>query len=288
MMYQAERLLIAMLLVLTSYSFSFANEECKDETKLFRLSASTNVLNKTSFSDSTEQGLSEKGLNAYLAKDYDAAQMYFKAALQNVSRHQVHNKNLIVLMTNLASTYREMGQLDQAHSLYKRALAESQKFKLSASESGYKYALRQYCGLLVKTGREDQAERALRISDGGNNYILQQGLAGLDSSNSSNFAVGINTSNSSSYNLRISQPQFNMRSGVNDQSNASASIIRARFRQFDNRNPSDVSAPSTPSVKCVRPATKARQMREARMRNFFNQQQGRGIEPETDGNNNAE
>ncbi|GEM_PF-2618562 len=162
--------LIAALTVVAGCTAAMAQGGAGSDTKLFKLHASTATLGKTGIRDSVWRYFSDQGERAYLAKNYASAEKYYRAALQDAQEHKLRDANVAVLMTNLASTYREEGKSNDAESLYKQALNASEQFGTGPG-SPYAYALKQYAALLARTGRSDEAQFALAAARNGSRLL---------------------------------------------------------------------------------------------------------------------
>lgn len=136
------------------------------EAKLFKLRASESFLGKTGITDSVWRYFSEQGARAYVNKDYASAEKFYAAALTNADKIHVDDRNLVLIITNLASTLREQGKYDRAEPLFKRALKASEKMG-NGPRAPYAYTLRQYAALLRKTGRAEEAQFAYEAAQNG-------------------------------------------------------------------------------------------------------------------------
>jgi hypothetical protein len=172
-----------ILVLASSLSLSAAIRPCAGQTHkdsnsdpgLFKLQANISALGKTGVQDALWRYYSEQGAKAYANRDYAAAEKFYTASLQDAEKRHIDDRNLALIVTNLATTLRDEGDFEQAAKLFKRSLSLSEKLG-SGQQSAYSYTLRQYAALLRKTGREEEARFAYEAARNGQ-YLLSGAAA---------------------------------------------------------------------------------------------------------------
>lgn len=123
--------------------------------------------------DSVFRYLSERGANAYAEKNYQKAEMYYRAALSDAQNRGAKPTDKVLLTANLASACREDGHVDQARLLFEQALKGAEQN--DCTPPVYSYVLRQYSVFLSKTGQTDKARFAAEAARLG--HKLQAGAS---------------------------------------------------------------------------------------------------------------
>ncbi|GEM_PF-3454600 len=136
------------------------------KSKLFKLRANfPNGSLKGQF-DVPYRYLSDRAAKAYSAGRYVEAESLYRAALDDATRSHAADADVAVLLTNLASTYRDDGKYESARPLFKQAMQMTEKMDGAGSQL-YSYALGQYAGFLSRTGDYEQARFAEESARGG-------------------------------------------------------------------------------------------------------------------------
>jgi tetratricopeptide (TPR) repeat protein len=164
-----------LLSLLASAGSASALEGGPTSAEPFKLHATVSELGRTGIADSIWRYFSDLGAAAYVKGDYASAERYYQAALLDAEKHKVDDRNLVLMLTNLAASLREQGKYDQSGVLFKSALSKSEKLG-TGKAAPYAYTLRQYATLLRKTGREEEARFAYESAQSGSRLVRQSAV----------------------------------------------------------------------------------------------------------------
>ena len=107
--------------------------------------------------DAAYRYLAEKGAELFREARFAEAENFYRAALVNAESHGVQERQLAMLVTNLATDIRQQQRYDEAEILFDRAIDIEKKSTHKDSELML-YTARQYAELMRETSRDDLAE----------------------------------------------------------------------------------------------------------------------------------
>lgn len=107
--------------------------------------------------DSAFRYLAEKGADLFREGRFAEAENFYRAALVNAESHGVQDRQLAMLVTNLATDIRQQQRYDEAEILFDRAIDIEKKSSRKDNELMI-YTARQYAELMRETCRDEVAE----------------------------------------------------------------------------------------------------------------------------------
>lgn len=107
--------------------------------------------------DSAFRYLAEKGADLFREGRFAEAENFYRAALVNAESHGVQDRQLAMLVTNLATDIRQQQRYDEAEILFDRAIDIEKKLSRKDNELMI-YTARQYAELMRETCRDEVAE----------------------------------------------------------------------------------------------------------------------------------
>jgi tetratricopeptide (TPR) repeat protein len=124
--------------------------------------------------DSPYRYLADKAAQLYIQGNYAEAEKLYSNALALATKAGVHNRQLAMLMTNLASDLREEQRYREAQSLFENAIVVERKMT-PQDEGLMMYTAKQYAGLLRETSLDASADAV--IASAKNRFALAPRLA---------------------------------------------------------------------------------------------------------------
>src|SRR5271154_1971523 len=124
--------------------------------------------------DSPYRYLADKAAQLYVQGQYAEAEKLYSNALTLATNAGVHNRQLAMLMTNLASDLREEQRYGEAQSLFENAIVVERKMS-PPDENLMMYTAKQYAGLLRYTSMDSSAEAV--IASAKNHFALAPKVA---------------------------------------------------------------------------------------------------------------
>jgi tetratricopeptide (TPR) repeat protein len=116
--------------------------------------------------DSAYRYLAEKGAELFREARFAEAENFYRAALVNAESHGVQERQLAMLVTNLATDIRQQQRYDEAEILFDRAIDIEKKSTHKDGELMI-YTARQYAELMRETSRDEIAESLMESARGG-------------------------------------------------------------------------------------------------------------------------